>query len=437
MAKHFKLYSIYVLFFLCISIPNSYAKEAYSIQRTDRFTEPWRWKLFEELSGKNIMCFTSDEQGMLYFLSRTNLYTYDGYNWADYPLPNKTNLTGLTIKIKSLPSGIFIAGGDVLLLFNDGKFTDLSLPKLKKVRNICNDIIEIENDFYIFGLTCGMYVVRGNEGFFYVAEALKNLQDTTYENFHIIPFPYNLENEIKVYAYGLLKKENNLFKAFLTAGPHSVSMSFTPTKKDKLTLQIHNIQHNPKAEQFGHAPNLVQSKKNNEYWVSTGDIFKPVYRNNPNQVIEYDFNEIYGDRNTHSSLLELKDGRIVVGGEGQIYTFSDNDWTRYIKPDIPLTSTGYIQMATTNDGNVWMGGQNGEIYHFTYSYTTFLTAKDIYFQFQHSDKSSWFLTRDNKAVRRSKREWIAFSQADGLVDEPIKIVETADGFVCCAGRYKG
>ena len=144
-----------------------------------------------------------------------------------------------------------------------------------------------------------------------------------------------------------------------------------------------------------------------------------------------------GGNDIHTSLLERKDGTLWIGSLGGVlHVFRNHTWHIYKPPDIPTPAVRIIDLLEASDGALWLAGLGQEVGRLDDGISRWMTYEGLRFQCESSDGTLWFLSSDGKVVRREGGTWVSYGTADGLMDNPSKMLVTREGIVWVAGSHQ-
>ena len=130
------------------------------------------------------------------------------------------------------------------------------------------------------------------------------------------------------------------------------------------------------------------------------------------------------------SLWQTSDGTIWAGGTYALARFdaSTDSWKSYTGDDLPRGLT--VAGQPTRDGAVWFWDWwgKGQTYRFnptTTKWRTFAVSANVFGGFPARDGSVWFSTPEG-ALQFDGRNWLQYTEADGLLDAPIHWMEQTD-----------
>ena len=98
----------------------------------------------------------------------------------------------------------------------------------------------------------------------------------------------------------------------------------------------------------------------------------------------------FGNIDIHSDILSLMDGTILVAISGGLFSYKENQWQKYVKPDLPLPKNRWY-LYETSDRNLWIIGLSSNVWRMDLSKNKWITFQGIHFQAEDINGDKWFL----------------------------------------------
>lgn len=185
----------------------------------------------------------------------------------------------------------------------------------------------------------------------------------------------------------------------------------------------------------GRKPRIWQTRDRN-VWTISDDPRAGINRFDGKTWMVFDPKSFKGDRRSHFSILETRDGAVWVGEFGGLFVYKDGNWMSYAEDRTPIPKwTATIDLLEASDGVVWIAGQGKEVARLDYTDEKWLTHQGLLFQCETPDGSLWFLNWDLNVVRFDGNTWTQYATEDGLIDTPVALFATRKGDLWAAGSH--
>ncbi|MCG8696732.1 MAG: hypothetical protein MI922_01660, partial [Bacteroidales bacterium] len=358
------------------------AQKVYHPVDSDPIMESWRWRHFPELSKYGVQVFIENDEGVIWFGVNKGLVSFDGYVWSEYLVPKEFD-HGYVLDIDYNKNIIYVTCEKGFYSFSDGKWKEiLKLPSLSR-RIFNQDVLVDRASGYIF-LACnrGFFVYHNDKMHFYVGEKQRSIYDTVLANATIHTFPEELMADYFFATKKCIKHPDGRILALNQARTINGGVLVVELKYNDENPVTFNTINDLKGAT--HSPNFrcVASFVNgDELWVGGRITGKRVSRLKNNQWEKFSVSELFGDRDIYTGVTQMDDGSILLASEGQLYVQRRDEWKRYQFPEIPVTSTAHILLLRTRDGNLWIGGENNDIFFVEYSNNRWQTYPNLFYQF--------------------------------------------------------
>ena len=429
------LWAILLLFTLGVSHNFLFGQHPYKPEILDPLLEPWRWKFMPELRGKGIRCIETSHDGTMWFGTDKGTCRYDGMDWNFYDTTNSE--IGFPVNnIVSTDNGVVYAGTDKgLSIYRDKKWR-LLFPKKK------NDLLNIsclkvlKNGAVLAGTTKGLlYITDERKIFLAPAINLESLK-RAFNNceFIVLPNSYLFNNNTSrvddifenttedLWILMSQSSQGKIFKFNLnkTVVDNAVSKAEVVTEIANNTLYrglkaIHT--------------------KDNKVWIISSYYRSGIFIFDGNKWDFIRLSKLFGGDELHTSIMESKDGSILVGGIGKLFVFKNNTWNLYEAPQFPIPYSRVIFNESDN-GNLWIAGIQNDVYRFDYGDKKWLTYKNLNFECESTDQKKWFLSVDSKVVVNESDRWYSYDESDGLIDAPVRLMISRSGTIWASGSHQ-
>ncbi|HSV76340.1 MAG TPA: response regulator [Bacteroidales bacterium] len=401
---------------------------------SEPLNESWRWRHIEALSAKGIRCMTDDQQGNMWFGLDAGIMRYDGYNWKHY-----NNTPFLNQPVTSLfksHNGTLWAGGEAgLLVYNQGEWEKV-FPQSAEENIPVTAIAETPDGTILAGTQDGLVAIKGNRITLFTTlqkAEIFNQQQNSYE-IYLLPdeilFNRNFGRVDEMFV-----EKNNLVWVFMSRNNEGKLLQFNLNDTIDDVLRRFKISYDLGGH---HLPNRNQflQTRTGERWIINGFYKSGLLRFRNNRWENIRLSNFFGGDELHTDIIELSDGSIWVGGLEKIFVYREGSWRMFSAPAAPVPSSRII-FHQAADGYIWVAGMQGDVFRLSYDQSNWVKYYGLNFQFQGRDKREWFLSVDGQVVYQEHGSFYAFDAGHGLIDAPVRLIETSGGRVWAAGSHRG
>ena len=334
---------------------------------------------------------------------------------------------GLVRHIVPTANGIYMLKPNGVVRYHNGQVEALVSRRFIKGLNM-GDIEQLSNGNVLASSNIGLFYFANNKVFFYTLPEYTDKILYNKGKLNIIEFPAEFKSNGFAVINSLLERERGKVWGLGTFNG-ILHISFTNDTTNPLAFKHQNAN--------VRAPGITFKLQtdNGDVWLSSGDDDVPIYRLHNNEWIEYWPGKMFGVYNKTAEIEETVDGTILIGGVGYLLSFSNNKFEMFSNAQIPLPDQ-MIKVEIDLFDNIWLGSFGGKYYVVDYHNKRWSTHYDMVYQFESGD-TLWFISKDNKVVLNHNDSWWAYSQEDGLMDAPLKLIKTTRGHIWCAGSHNG
>ena len=385
---------------------------------------------------------TGSSDGSMWFGFADEVVHYDGLHWRHY-----TTSAGVsfypTNTLYATPDGTIYTGRKSGRAENAAKISRLDNqhwapmpPWDNKTRwqladhDIASATITPDGTIWI-GSSFRAISVKTEQLTVYTTRAQKSTAKTAIPEAKIVLIPRKVLSIVRFVPFAISqdKDENMLFAVkdglirYSKAQPERKSVwEIFPVKQNKwnrLDLRIYQA-------------------KDGAIWIINSILRDKVRRLDPAtkqwQVIDL---EKHGGTSHNSSILETQDGTLWIGGQSRLHAWRDGQWIVYESSELNL-SEGFIHLAESRDGDLWIGVRYGELFRVDYSNRRWLSYQGLHFQCETNDQTNWFIEENGKVVAYNVKtgEWLAYTTEDGLIDTPVALFTSRKGTLFVAGSHQ-
>lgn len=403
----------------------SQTSKEYSTNYSDPFNESWRWQSYPELNGKGCRTMIQDMNGDYWFGGTGGIIHYDGLKWNFHPLSEDYLDISIVSLCESNDGSLYAGTIKGIFRFNSGVWNKLSL-------NLeFGDLVSyFLNKIPIICASDGSIWIGSKQG----VVRIQNENTTLYQSNELFPdidaYKKTLPQLKKFDVYSIYEDTSGNLWVGLRDGriytfkldeSHSYSLPQwrrVDLDNDYFTIPYPLIMKNDKGYVY-----IASSQFDGGINIHNGNRWRHIRLKE-----KFLIDEIYND------LLKLSDGRICISGLGRIFIESNNDWIMYESPTFPFASNRLILFESSDQG-LWIIGLGNEVWKIDISYKNWATLLSLNFQAEDQHGNYWFIGYDGDIVKYNKADdsWTQYDQKVGVIDSPVSLLITKDGWVWIAG----
>lgn len=405
------------------------AAKPYTPANIDPLTEPYRWQLITELSGKSCRCMVEDRNQTMWFGVKGGVLAYNGIHWQMHVIEELWQNEPVVGLCAASDGSIYAGSPKGICRFSQGKWQNLNIhldfadtldypnnkyPILETADHSIwigthQGLLRIQNQQMALHRPEGIFPSSGKKTLAYVNETLANLP---------------LCN-----VYSLFFEKPNYLWVGLTDG--SIFRLFSnDSAPNPIWKKMDDLPHFNKGE----FPSIIKNK--NDVYVVNQESQRGISIFNGAAWHYMDPGVLFGVDNIHTDLLSTQDGSLWVGGLEHLYVLKNSQWQIYDATELPLPANRLF-LYETHDGTLWIGGLGSEIWRVDLSTLRWTTLKELNYQGESRTGDKWFLTYDGRIVvcDNAMRNWRSFDVSDGLMDTPTAILIARNDRIWAAGSH--
>jgi signal transduction histidine kinase/ligand-binding sensor domain-containing protein len=411
----------------------------------DPMFDPWRWRVFPEVSGMGLRCMAEDKDGVMWFGVAEGVMRYDGLQWTSYAA--NEGLEGTVETLCAGSDGSIYAGGRWgIRRLMSGQWKPV-IPAAGQSFGAVRRIM-IARDGALWAATSwGALRCRDSQRVLYTGTEGASQMRTN---------PLAPSIRVELLPEPLLKKprgndragnrsdfsevyEDREGRVWLGTDSGEI-LCFNPASAASST---NATQARPGGEWalYNETEGLVTYRQPRILELTNGVLWVVFYGSfgRANQFDGVSWKNIrladFGAPDDCSSLLQTKDGVFWIGGNGAICANRDGRWQVYEAPKVPVPTVRTL-LLQTSDGALWVGGQDADVLRLDYQTTRWATYQQLNFQWESPQGAQWFLHRDNRVVVHEGDRWRSYGAEDGLIDAPTALLGAGNGDIWVVGSHE-
>jgi signal transduction histidine kinase/DNA-binding response OmpR family regulator/ligand-binding sensor domain-containing protein len=431
---------VYVLITLILLLGFSapvllHGQSPYVPEVSEPLSETWRWKSLENLSTKGVRCMIDDQDGNMWFGLNNGIVRYDGYNWNyfDQDLYLQRPVTSLAL---TADGSLYAASESGLL-----KFTDETWQKVFPT----NDTLHIPitclthaPDGKIFAGIQNGFIIIGDEQtiiFTILAHVATFRQTHPEAKVVILPDETLLNNRIFGRVDEIFIDKNDQIWMFMSRNNDGRLLRFS--LKDTINNVLHkfaatsNLDNTP----LSNRSQMIESDDGTK-WIINGFYKSGILKKTGKKWEQIKLSDKFGGDELHTDIIELTDGSIWIGGLGKLFVLRNNEWKVFSAPALPIPSSRIIFHESRN-GEIWIAGVQGDVFHINYNSQQWVKYQGLNFQFQDSKGKDWYISKIGEVVFNEGDQWYSYGRSDGVIDDPVRLIQTQKGTIWAAGSHNG
>jgi signal transduction histidine kinase/DNA-binding response OmpR family regulator/ligand-binding sensor domain-containing protein len=427
------LTSLFLL--LVFSVPGMvWGQSRYFPEISDPLAETWRWKSLENLSTKGVRSMIDDLDGNMWFGLSKGIVRYDGYNWNFYDQESflQAPVTSLAL---SADGSLYAGSESGLLKFENEKWQKI-FP-IDDTLNIPVTCITNTPDGRLFaGIQNGLVLIIGDQHTIFTILQHANTFKQHHPNTRLIILPDEtllnrhfgrvdniyIDDTEMIWMFMSRNNDGKLLKFNLKDTLNGVLQKFTATN------QLDGIPLSNRSQ-------MIKSS-NGSKWIINGFYKSGILKKKEKKWELIKLSDKFGGDELHTDIMELSDGALWIGGLGKLYVFRNNQWKILSAPALPIPSSRII-FHESRSGEIWIAGIQGDVFHINYGTEQWVKYHGLNFQFQDEQGTDWYISKIGEVVYQQEDQWYAFGKEDGLIDAPVRLIQTHKGTVWAAGSHHG
>lgn len=432
-----KNYTSKIIAALCffLSIQQSSAQEIYNPTIVNPLSQSWRWKQFPELEGQGIRDIYEGKNKSLWVAFNEGVYEYDGYNWQVH---NKDNgfISSPIEQVLLDNEGIAYAASSAGIHKYDGNSWTQIFKTPENLSFSFNNLKLLEGNIIVATSNRGILILENKIRLITSEEKYSSVRNS-FQNLDIQIFPHEfLPNEDFLDVSDIIQDQNGKIWVGCTLN-NEQGRILQFDKKYILGGKIEKYEIIASNENItlGESQKFLEAH-NGSIWVvnSTYKSGISIFKDNKWSYIK--LNDFFGGDEYMTDIVQSIDGTIWIGSLGRLFTFKDEKWSVYLPPLHPIPAN-QIMLHNSSGNFMWVAGNKSKVYYLDFSTDKWISYSNLYFQFQNEIGNNWFLDIDGKVVFEDGGKWFSFGPEDGLMDAPVRIIQTKNGEIWAAGSHKG
>ncbi|WP_170067625.1 hybrid sensor histidine kinase/response regulator transcription factor [Neolewinella xylanilytica] len=414
------------------------ATQPYTPTVVNPLTESWRWRQFPELSDKGIRCIVETPDRRVFAGSTDGVLEYNGYDWTAHTGRNSPQGYPVEQLLVASDGSIVASNRAGIFRYREGKWT--------------HEFVAPDNFPFSFTalkeLNEGSILGCSDRGFLRLAggkvsiltsatrqESLKNaLPEVTW---FLLPDGALSESRSFHSASDVLEDaRGDVWLALNTTMESGKLLRFHPADFFAGGGLPYEVVQSAAGTKLGSDQKVLEAK-DGRIWVinSSSDRGIVVYDGREWETISV--HPLFGGDEYMTDIVQSDNGIIWISTIAKIYSYSPNGaWELYKAPQYPIPANRVLLQKSQSD-QLWLAGYKSKLLLLDFSLSRWLTYDGLSFQFADGPDEEWFVEADNRVVRRSGDEWIAYGTEDGLMDAPVRLLRTSAGQLWAAGSHLG
>lgn len=508
--------------------------EPYNPQLSDPLKEPWRWFTYSELDNQGVLCVEQDGNGVIWFGTKNGIVRYDGWEWRSFSLDDDSSASVNDLFRTS--SGTLLAGSSsgIYELDADGQSWSRIFPNhpdsipirintlsedsnaevwaastwgvIRKKENgweiwSSSDMIRglmalgVESEFRVvpdsvapssdWGTSVGIQVIEGGmnlskldhspqiiwavapggpadrEGI-EIGDRLISVNGEQRIKFSRA-FEGELGSEIEVQIEKRGSGESRLltlsrqrldgvYRLFAvhdvvaskdksvwigTRQPGYVVRAISSSGEDGESQWIQYKEEDGLA--VGIMPRIFEDSAGKIHYVTNdGDSGYSVFQEGHWTLVDLQTAATLEGATPTSimcSIAQTRDGNVWIGGhDGQLIHLGKNRRVIYSPDQSPLPKVRLIDLVEFRNGELWIVGNGRGIVRILYdTKERWLSYDHLQFQAATATGEQWFIQGGTKVVVHQNDRWVSYDRSDGLIENIKGLILTADDHVIAFG----
>ena len=427
--------------YLAIIIANVEAQSIYTPQIPDPLTEIWRYTHFEAFDGKGVRTFLQDKEGFNWFGVNDGVIKYDGFQYHHYSEKSGLPNGPVTHLIERKYNNTIYAGTPAGIY---KKIADRWIPVIKvdNGNNITiHSLRELSDGTLAIALYDGLLLLKNDKLTFLSIQQKGNsiLENQSISTFIELPESCLIDNSF-LNISDVLELQNGLIWIAISHNGSGKILEVSPKDLFKGKIGEYKLYDSNSGYKLGEDQKLLKTSKG-EIWIVNQSTKRGIYHlKQPNTDLNkwkyIKLHEIFGGDEYTVSISEGSDGTIWVGGLSKMFAFKNGKWEKYNSPEFDIPSSKIFVFPMDNDF-IWLTGQQSKVLLVDLSKKRWKSYPGLNFQCTSTKGDEWFLSVNGTVVKHSKGKWFEYNSDHGLIDAPVRIINTSNNQIWVAGSHNG
>ena len=416
------------------------AVQPYVPKSADPILDPWRWEKIPELEGKSPRCMVGGKDGAMWFGLPTEVVRYDGENWQSFPVE-----TGATPNVLCRSNnGVVYAGTNRGIdRLTGGKWEHVFPRDRAQAPAIGNMLVASDGSLWA-GAADFILQVKGSVFTLFANAARSDALRQAYPEASVVVIPDAISLPATAATAGptvltaaLHETQDGMIWWGLVSGDIFRHDPHIAKRDDPAAWRLMSGGNGYHKGGAGTDQRVILQTKDGLVWVGSGQHDVGVNRYDPaKDTWSYlSLSEKFGGDNIVHSIIETRDGSVLLGGFARLIRYKDGKWTAYATPEVPLSSTR-ISLYESQAGDLYVLGLGDDVQKMDYKESRWRKYEGLNFQCETPDGRQWFVSVDDGVVSFDGKSWQRYGVEDGLMSAPYTLLCTRQGQVWVAGVHE-
>lgn len=406
------------------------AQRHFEPERADPITESWRFSHIEELDGMGVRTVLIDENNHYWFGINRGVLHYDGNSFTAVG-PEEGPEEQVVYQLANTPDGIMAILERSIYLRSEkswSKFMDI--PTYTSGRKF--KVAQSSKEQVMLTFSHGFMTNFRGVWHVYTPSTYFDRYDSI-ESIVLHDLPIEAEGDFT----DVLRLSASEFWIAVNKNSHTGDIvrfrmdengTIEPGSVESLST-IYGLR-------FGEGQNLMRAS-NGDIWIVNSSTDIGVHHLSGDRWNHYSFNKLFGEDEYMNSITQTRDGRVRIGGLGNLYSFDGNKWLQLFAPEHEVPTSQILVRNAGNFNELWVVGLQSKVYCIDLSATRWTTYQDLNFEDEDRLGNQWFLHKDGRVVIHSNGEWTSLGAEEGILDTPVRIFITSEDQVWIIGSHRG
>lgn len=412
------------------------ATSPYQPKVIDPLTQSWRWKHFPELEGKGIRYIYEGSNKTVWITFNDGIYEYDGYNWKLHDQQNGLDPSPIEQVFVAGDGAVYAASArGIYQLRGDRWINRFAIPD--NVSFQFNKLTELGNGQIAAPSNRGLVLLDGKRVRIYTSETRIEDMSLRVPGVEWISLPNELipDQDFLNVTDVIQDHHRQVWVAITMPNDKGRLLSFDAADLEQPYITNYKVYASNDKIQLGDAQRLLEAQ-DGAIWVINA-VHKTGISILKDGEWEYlTLSDQFSGDEYMTDIVQSDDGTIWIGALGKLYAYKDQHWTLYTAPNYPIPANRLL-LQKSQGNYLWVAGYKSKVFFLDFSLDTWTSYANLNFQVQEPTGENWFLEVSGKVVRQMGEQWMAYGPEDGLMDAPIRIIQTRSGQIWAAGSHKG